>query len=614
VPGALAESVRCTVAVGPGAAVAAARPFGRVDRYEPTLPADPAQLLSDCVLSIVDLGTVAGDGAARQRAAAQADAILARVLANRPPRALVLVAGLSDTDTTSRLHVALADGPGWEGGWLTSAGTGREGYVQLVDLAATVLSALGRPAPERLFAGKPASMVPGRPDDLAQAVSGERDADRRAGAQRHVAATFFIVLAAVQLLLFLFVVPLMVRARRHAGPTGPASPPRALLRLVELLLIAVALAIPAALVADAVPWWRAGWPGLVFSAVTVVLMVVGTVAVRFVPSYGRTLQPMAVVAAVDVVVVVADLLTGARLQLNGVAGYSALEGSRYAGVGGVGLGIVAAGALVLAGCLAGGVRKPWRPVVVVVIGGFAVVMVGSPFLGADPVGAIAVTAGVCVAAAISAGGWLTFQRFAWATFAGLAVTIGFAALDLRRPDADQGSLGRFLTSLGNGTAGPAVQRAAAANARALLDSPLTLLAVVGALMLLFALFSPWGGLKRLFGLHPAVRAAAAGTTVTSLLAGVLGGSALGVAGAAAAAMVPMAALTALRVLDHAADRTPAPGDTDGPGGPGLSGRLPDDDAAIVPPAPVVPVIAVDTTTGKPDAGKPDAKGLTARKA
>jgi hypothetical protein len=53
-------------------------------------------------------------------------------------------------------------------------------------------------------------------------------------------------------------------------------------------------------------------------------------------------------------------------------------------------------------------------VIVVLIGGFGVVMVGSPYLGADPVGAIAVTAGVCVAAAISTGGWLTFPRFAWA--------------------------------------------------------------------------------------------------------------------------------------------------------------------------------------------------------
>jgi hypothetical protein len=607
VPGALAESVRCTVAVGPGAAVAAARPFGRVDRYEPTLPADSAKLLSSCVLSIVDLGTVAGAGIARQQAAARADATLARILAARPQRAVVLVAGLADTDSTSRLHVAIADGPGWQGGWLTSAGTGREGYVQLVDLAATVLSVLGRPAPERLLAGKPASSVPGRPD-LEQAVAGGRDADRRAGAQRNVAAAFFLLLAVVQLMVFLCVVPVLIRARRHAGPTGPASPPRSLLRGAELLLIAVALAVPAALLADAVPWWRATWPGVVFGLVTVALVAAGTAAIRFLPGYRRTLRPMAAVAAIDVAVVAIDLLTGARLQLNGVVGYSALDGSRYAGVGGVALGVLTAGTLVFAGCLLRWVRKPWRPLVVVLVGGFAVVTVGSPFLGADPVGAIAVTAGVCVAAAISGGGWLTVQRFAWATVAGLAVTIGFAVLDLRRPDAEQGSLGRLLTALGNGTAGPAVQRAAASNARALLDGPLTLVAVVGVLMLLFALFSPWGGLKRVFGLYPAVRAAVAGTTVSSLLAGVLGGSALTVAGAAAATAVPMAVLTALRVLDHAADRTPAPGNTDGPGGPGR-GRDPDGDSPIIAPAPVV-----RTGAGAEGTGKPDAEGLTAGKA
>jgi hypothetical protein len=89
----------------------------------------------------------------------------------------------------------------------------------------------------------------------------------------------------------------------------------------------------------------------------------------------------------------------------------------------------------------------------------------------------------------------------------------------------------------------------------LLDSPLTIVAVTGVLMLAFCQFSPWGGLNRLFGLHPALRAAGAGTTVATLIAGALGGSALVVAGAAAAFAVPTAVLTTLRVLDHAADRT-----------------------------------------------------------
>ena len=574
-PGALAESVRCTVAVGIGAAVAAARPFGRVDKYEPTLPADPRKLLSDCVLSIVDLGTISGTGAAREHQVAAADATLARIVAARPAHSLIMVAGVADTDTTSRLHVAIAEGPGWEGDWLTSAGTGRDGYLQLVDLAPTVLSTLNKSAPDKLFSGRTATAVPGRPAALPAAVGGEHDADRRASAQHGIAVTFFLILGALQLLLYLAVVPVMIRARRHAGPTGPAAAPRRWLAAAEVLLIAAALAIPAALVADAAPWWRTGHPGLIFTAVVLGLIAFGTAAVRIAPRYKRTLWPMGAVAAIGAVVVGADLLTGAQLQLNGVAGYSATQGSRYAGVGSVGLGVFAAGILVVAGTLSQWVRRPWRPVIVVLIGGFAVVMVGSPYLGADPVGAIAVTAGVCVAAVISTGGWLTLARFAWAAMAGLVVTLGFAAVDLRRPALEQGSLGRFLTALADGTGGPAMHRVAVANGTALLDSPLTLLAVLGALMLAFCMFSPWGGLNRLFGLHPALRAALAGTVVTSIIAGVLGGAALAVLGAAAAAAVPTAVLSTLRVLDHAADRTRPEGGTDGPGGPGLSMRAPE---------------------------------------
>jgi hypothetical protein len=564
VPGALAESVRCTVAVGPGAAVAAARPFGRVDRYEPTLPADPAGLLSSCVLSIVDLGSVAGDDpAVRAAAARRADATLARVLAARPPRSLVLVAGVSDTDQTSRLHVAIADGPpGWGGGWLTSASTGRDGYVQLVDLAPTALAALGRSKPERLFIGQTASTVGGRPADLPEAVRKPADADREAGAQRRVAGWFFTLLAGLEVLLAIAVVPMLRRARRYAGPVRPTPVPRRLVEVVEVLLIAAALAIPAALVADAIPWWRGDHAGLYFGAVTVLLLAAGTAVVRLARGYAGTLGPLGTVSGLAALVVGADVVTGARLQLNGVAGYSALEGGRFAGLGIVGLGVFVAGTLLVAAWLAQQVRRSLRPAAMVLVGGVGVIIVGSPFLGADAVGAIALTAGVSIAAVISTGGWLTLGRLAWATIAGLAVTVCFALMDVRRPVDERGSLGRFLGALGDGTSGLTVHRSGESNLQALAGSPLTVLALVGAVLVWFALLQPWGGLKRLFGIYPAVRAGMAGITAASLLGGLLGGSALNVAGAAAALTVPMAALAALRVLDHATDRTRP--ETEGP--------------------------------------------------
>ncbi|WP_247680085.1 hypothetical protein [Micromonospora sp. C97] len=577
-PGSLSESVRCSVAVGPGAAVAAARPFGRVDRYASALPADPRPLLGSCVLSIVDLGTVGGaDPATRAAEARAADAELARVLAARPPRSLVLVAGISDTTQPSRLHVAVADGPGWERGWLTSASTGRDGYLQLVDLAPTALAALGRPMPERLFLGRPAISTGDRPTDLAEAIAAPANADREAAAQRAVSGGFFALLAGVQVLLALALLPLLRRARPHAGPAGPTPVSGRIVAVVELLLVAAALTVPAALLADAVPWWRGEHPGWIFAGVTALLVAAGTAAVRFAPGYANTLGPVGAVAGLTTLVVGLDVLTGARLQLNGVVGYSALQGGRYAGLSTVGLGVFLAGALVTGGWLAQRVHRGWRPAVMVAVGGLAVVVVGSPYLGADPVGAIALTAGVSVAAVISAGGWLTISRLAWATMAALAVGIGFAVVDLRRPAGERGSLGRFLSALGDGTGGFAVHRSSTENFETFVNSPLTVLALAGGLLVWFALLQPWGGLMRLFGIYPAVRAALAGTVVAAVLGGVLDGAALDVMGAAAALVVPMAALASLRVLGHAADRTrPAPArsrangaeDESGPGGVG----------------------------------------------
>ena len=425
--------------------------------------------------------------------------------------------------------------------------------------------------PERLFLGSAAVPVGGRPADLRAAIDVPADADREAGAQRPVADRFFTLLAAAQVALAVAVLPLLRRARRHAGPHGPERVSRRVVAIVELLLIAAALAMPAALLADAAPWWRGQYAGWWFAAVTVLLIVGGTAAVRFCPGHERTLGPLGAVAGLATLVLGVDVLTGSRLQLNGVIGYSALDGGRYAGVGTVGLGVFIAGSLFCGGWLAQRAPRAWRPMVMVVVGGVAVVLVGSPYLGADSTGAIALTAGVSVGAAICAGGWLTMSRLAWATMAGLALTVGFAMIDLRRPEADRGSVGRFLAAVGEGTGGLTVHRASTANVETLFHSPLTVLALVGAALVWLALLQPWGGLLRLFGIYPAIRAAMAGTAVAAGIGGVLGGAALDVAGAAGALVVPMAALAALRVLDHATDRTQPGGRPGGGVGSGTAG-------------------------------------------
>ncbi len=600
-PGALAEAVRCTAAVGPGAAIAAARPYGRVDRYARTLPAHPEALLSGCILSIVDLGTIVGaEPEIRRAGAVRADAVLAGILAARPPNSLVLVAGLSDTDRSSRLHVAIADGPGFPAGWLTSSSTSRPGYLQLTDLAPTALTALNRPVPTKLFAGQPADSITGRPDDLTTAVSRLADADQEAGAQRRITGWFLAFLTGTELLLFAAVVPFLRRARHYPGPGNPPRIPDRLVRALEVLLVAVSLTLPAAQVTDVVPWWRTSQAGLLFAAVTLVVVAGLTATVVYGPWRRGVLAPLGAVAGIIATIVGLDVLTGARLQLNGVVGYSALEGDRYAGVGTVGLGLLLTGILLVAGWLAQRFRRRWRPVVIAGVGGVGVVLVGSPYLGANAGGAVALTAGVCLAAAICTGGFLTFARLAWAVLTGLAVTTGFALLDVVRPPGEQGSLGRFLVQAQDGTGVAAVHRVGVSNV-VNATNPLTLVVLGSGLLLMFALLRPWGGLKRLFGLYPAVRAALIGTAVAGLLAGLLDGAGFMVAGAAAATAVPLVCLATLRVLDRADDRTP------GNGGPAAA--EPTDKRRLAEPAQVLAheaeaAITAEVTSDTPAVPRP----------
>ena len=373
--------------------------------------------------------------------------------------------------------------------------------------------------------------------------------------QRVVAARFLITLALGQIILFCAIIPILRRARRPATDLAVGALSPRLQLITEVLLVAAALAVPAALVADLVPWWRLHPASLVFIAVTSVVLAVTTAGVLLVIRRQRAVGPIGVVAAVAAVAVAADVMTGSRLQLNGVAGYSAATSGRYAGLGTVGLGVLVGGLLLLAGALAARVPRSWRLCVVATVGAVGVVVVGSPYLGADAAGAVALSAGVCLAAAAATGGWLTSSRIISAGLTAAVVTTGFAMLDLTRPAGQRSNVGRFIVDLGDGTGGLAGERIGAHNVTTVATSPLTLLVVGAAVFVWFVLLPPAGGLRRLFGLYPAVRATFGGVGVATLFAGLVEGVGLNVLGAAAATAVPLVTLATLRVLVHANDRT-----------------------------------------------------------
>src|SRR3954447_24675765 len=180
-PGALGQALSCSTVVGRAAALAVAGKGARFTVLD-ELPADDAglaALLGGCPLTLVSLGQLsdaAAPGAdatddgtvptARQSAVAAVDAAVGRLRAATdalPGETLLLLQGISEVNGgRPQLHVGLAHGPGMPAGWLSSASTGRAPYVQLIDVAPTVLQALGV-APPASMNGQPFRAVGGRP-------------------------------------------------------------------------------------------------------------------------------------------------------------------------------------------------------------------------------------------------------------------------------------------------------------------------------------------------------------------------------------------------------------------------------------------------------------------
>ena len=549
-PGAMADALRCTTTIGSAAAAAGARASGQLDRYLSVLPADPAAALGACPVTVMAAPSITADrrGAADRAAAlAAADHLVARVARARAAGSLLLVVGTADVGSPPRLHVAIADGPGYARGWLGSASTRRTGFAQLIDIAPTVLAAAGAEPPQSVV-GQPLRTAAPRDADLAAAVARMVDDNRAAAAERPLVSPYFQLVTVLGLALFVAAAWSFRRAwRRTAGPRSPRAGFGRHGRVVELLSLGFAAAVSATFLAQLLPWWRTSF------AVPVVLAVVAAagaavvaVAVRG-PWRDSAVGPIGVVAGFGVLVLGLDVLTGSHLQFGAVAGYSPLVAGRFTGFGNIGFAVFAASLLLVVGCVAQSVRRERRAALFAAAGAAGVVLVGAPAWGSDVGGLVSLAGAVGVAAMRAAGIRLSVGRVAVAVLAGGVAVVLFAAYDLSRPPADRTHLARFVGQLRDGTASTVVARKAGANLSVLVHSPLTLL-VLGALVLLvLVLLRPVGGLRRVFALYPGVRAGFAGVAVASVVGFAVNDSGIAIPAFAVAVTVPLAVAVAIRV-------------------------------------------------------------------
>lgn len=541
-PGALGEAVSCSTAVGRAASLAVAGESSRFTVLD-TLPlGQPAltELMAQCPLTLVSLDHLTDAGlplpdetdtgtqpSAREAALTRIDDVVGRLRTAAdalPGETLLLLQGISEVNGgRPQLHVGLAHGPGMTPGWLTSASTGRAPFVQLIDVAPTVLRALGLDRP-----------------DLAAAL--DELAEMNTGAVVHyrsTATTFWLLVALGALVVALGVVGLGGWDRgRLPGRRGGRGRAQAWLRsrprgrrtaaVVRVLALAVAGLPVATYLANLAPWELADRPRVALAGSVVAADLLLTAVAVLGPWRRRRLGPGVVVLAVTLGTLAGDVLTGSHLELNGLLGYDAIVAGRFTGYGNLTFGLLSVSALLLTAAAAAAVarrspapgRRHWLlPVLTAGVG--CVVLVGAPSLGRDFGGVLAAVPGFLVLGMLLARIRVTVTRLVAVLAAAVLAVGSVAVLDWMGPADERSHLGRFVGQVVDGQAWTVIGRKAQANVSILLGSPLAwmlLVALVAALWLLRP-----GGLLRSTPGRPAaglpgadVRVLRAGLTAVAL--------------------------------------------------------------------------------------------------
>lgn len=386
-----------------------------------------------------DLSRASGYGprasSAQRRALTQdaletSDALLGELLARVDPAhdAVLVVSPVSPAAGPDLAVVALR-APGVEAGVLRSATTRRDGYVQLADIAPTVLTLLGQDVPGGIE-GRPFGVRARAGEDRVEGLIEAADA---ADFRDEVLPT---VVTAVIVALALLCLATLQRRR---------LPDRARAALRPVALAALGI-VPATFLIGRLQS-AVGQParyGLGIVAIAAAIGLVVTLVERRRPGLGPIVALGAIVAMFLV-----DVSLGAPLQLNTVFGYSLSVAGRFAGVGNLAFALFGATTILLATLVAdrwgaAGVRAA------VVLLGVVVVVEGMPMLGADVGGVLSMVPAFGITAMALTGRRTRLVHLAGLAVLGAVAVLAFAALDLARPEDSRTHLGRATADVLDG--------------------------------------------------------------------------------------------------------------------------------------------------------------------
>jgi hypothetical protein len=468
------------------------------------------------------------------RALEDTDALFGRLLEHVDPDtdSVLVVAPYSRVGDRDLVVVALRR-PGGATGYLKSASTQRSGFLTLVDVAPTILDAVGVARPVDME-GRPAELVASdaslgaRVDRLVSLNDASRFRER-------------LLVPTTTLVVLLMALVAAAATVMLAGDRGHRWRPL----VAGLALFDLAL-LPSSYLARAFPLEDLGvgfyWVFVVGSAaaVSVVAMVLERRASRAGWALGGVLALVAAVPMVDVVL-------GSRLSLSSAFGYSPTGNSRLYGISNYSYAMVAVavclvGSLVLSAPTA---RRRW---IAIGLLGATLVVLGVPIWGSDVGGVLAFTPSVALFVVLVYGRRVQLRTLLVGGAATAAAILVFGFLDLARPAEERAHLGRLFERVGDEGLGPLfdlIERKLLANLNVSTSSFWVAAIPIAVLFWVFVTKFPSRPIDRLRADVPGIRPGFAAAVSAAVLGSLVNDSGAIVAGVAA--MVLVAAVSHLLV-------------------------------------------------------------------
>jgi hypothetical protein len=570
----------CIQAVGPGAALGAARSNGIVDRYSPFDESALTAALASCPVTLIDVGSIRDPAdvdprdasrptTTRAEQVAALNARVAAVLKAAPSGTDVVLASVADAGVTERLRLIAATGPYFGAGTLRSDSTRQEGLAQLTDLMPTILDRLRIPRPSSL-GGAPLQFAPAGGNS--QQSADERlgallDLDESSHEVHGLVEPFFYGFALLQLALYLVAAVLWRRGwgaePRRGSATKARGEPTATPRRRRLLVLTRRAAIIAATIpvstflANLLPWWRFSMPLLSVVASVALFAAAISMLALLGPWRRRLFGPLVVVSVTTMAVLALDLMTGSRLQLASLMGLQPVVGGRFYGMGNVTFALFATATLML--CIAVGsrlvtVQQPrMAAVAVAAIGSVTIIVDASPAWGSDFGGPPALLPALILLILAILQIRLTLGRLVVVALGTGLFVLVLGLLDWLRPPESRSHLGRFVQTAIDGGAWDVIARKLDQNVSLLVSNRVSLLIPVGLVALAYMLARPMsraaGPLRRSFGRIQLLRPGLVAVLVMWVIGFALNDSGTAIPAVGAALAIPLVIAVGVRTLE-----------------------------------------------------------------